>query len=73
MRRTLIAVTDSPFPSLAPAIAALRRLPNVTMTPHLGSAVFEVREAMANTVVDNIVALLEERRPPNIINPEVLS
>jgi glyoxylate reductase len=52
---------------------ALTRLPNVTMTPHLGSAVFEVREAMANTVVDNIVALLEGRRPPNIINPEVLS
>jgi glyoxylate reductase len=52
---------------------ALTGLPNVTMTPHLGSAVFEVREAMANTVVDNIVALLEGRRPPNIVNPEVLS
>jgi glyoxylate reductase len=52
---------------------ALTRLPNVTMTPHVGSAVFEVREAMANTVVDNIVALLEGRRPPNIVNPEVLS
>jgi glyoxylate reductase len=51
---------------------ALRKLPNVTMTPHLGSAVFEVREAMANAVVDNIVALLEGRRPPNIVNPEVL-
>ena len=33
----------------------------------------EVREAMANAVVDNIVALLEGRRPPNIVNPEVLS
>jgi len=52
---------------------ALTRLPNVTMTPHVGSAVFEVREAMANAVVDNIVALLEGRRPPNIVNPEVLS
>jgi lactate dehydrogenase-like 2-hydroxyacid dehydrogenase len=52
---------------------ALTRLPNVTMTPHLGSAVFEVREAMASAVVDNIVALLEGRRPPNIVNPEVLS
>jgi len=39
----------------------------------LGSAVFEVREAMTNAVVDNIVALLEGRRPPNIVNPEVLS
>ncbi len=52
---------------------ALTRLPNVTMTPHLGSAVFEVREAMANAVADNIMALLEGRRPPNIVNPEVLS
>jgi glyoxylate reductase len=52
---------------------ALTRLPNVALTPHLGSAVFEVREAMANAVVDNIVALLEGRRPPNIVNPEVLS
>ena len=26
MSRTLIAVTDSPFPSLAPAIAALKRV-----------------------------------------------
>jgi glyoxylate reductase len=52
---------------------ALTRLPNVALTPHLGSAVFEVREAMANAVVDNVVALLEGRRPPNIVNPEVLS
>jgi glyoxylate reductase len=51
---------------------ALTRLANVTMTPHLGSAVVEVREVMANAVVDNIVALLEGRRPPNIVNPEVL-
>jgi glyoxylate reductase len=52
---------------------ALTRLPNVALTPHLGSAVFEVREAMANAVADNIIALLEGRRPPNIVNPEVLS
>ncbi len=52
---------------------ALPRLPNVALTPHLGSAVFEVREAMANAVVDNIMALLEGRQPPNIVNPEVLS
>src|SRR5579864_6230202 len=54
-------------------LPALTRLSNVTMTPHLGSAVVEVREAMANAVADNILALLEGRRPPNIVNPEVLS
>lgn len=51
---------------------SLLTLPNVVMTPHLGSAVIEVREAMANTVVDNILAILDGRTPPNIVNPEVL-
>ena len=51
---------------------ALLKLPNVVMPPHLGSAVVEVREKMANAVADNILAMLEGRRPPNIVNPEVL-
>ncbi|HTS42157.1 MAG TPA: D-glycerate dehydrogenase [Xanthobacteraceae bacterium] len=50
----------------------LLKMPNVVTTPHLGSAVHEVRERMANIVVDNILALLEGKRPPNIVNPEVL-
>jgi glyoxylate reductase len=50
----------------------LKKMKNVVLTPHLGSATAEVREEMANIVVDNIVALLEGRRPPNIVNPEVL-
>jgi len=53
--------------------AALAGLTSVVMTPHLGSAVVEVREAMANIVVDNIIAVLDGKRPPNIVNPEVLS
>jgi glyoxylate reductase len=51
--------------------AALLGCNNVVLTPHLGSAVAEVRVAMANTVVDNIVAFLSGRRPPNCINPDV--
>jgi glyoxylate reductase len=51
---------------------ALTGLANVVLTPHLGSAVMEVREKMANIVVDNILAVLEGKRPPNIVNPEVL-
>ena len=45
---------------------------SVVTTPHLGSAVGEVREQMANIVVDNILALLAGKTPPNCINPEVL-
>lgn len=51
----------------------LRRLTNVVMTPHLGSAVVEIREQMANCVVDNILAFLSGNHPPNCVNPQVLS
>ncbi len=50
---------------------ALLALPNVVLTPHLGSAVAELRETMAHVVVDNIVAVIEGRRAPNCCNPEV--
>ena len=53
-------------------VPALTGLANVVLTPHLGSAVVEVRTAMAQTVVDNIAAIVAGRRPPNIVNPEVL-
>ena len=52
--------------------AELRRMKNVVLTPHLGSATREVREEMANIVVDNIEALLAGRTPPNCVNPQVL-
>jgi glyoxylate reductase len=57
-------------PDVAPA---LTRLANVVLTPHLGSAVVEVRAAMAEAVVDNIAAIAAGRTPPNIVNPEVLA
>lgn len=51
---------------------ALLTMPNVVLTPHLGSAARDVRETMANKVVDNIVAIVEGRTPPNCVNPETL-
>ena len=57
-------------PKVAPA---LLKMANVVVLPHLGSAVLERREKMANIVVDNILALLDGKRPPNIVNPEVLA
>ncbi|HEY6702289.1 MAG TPA: D-glycerate dehydrogenase [Pseudolabrys sp.] len=50
----------------------LKRLKNVVLAPHLGSATVEVREQMANIVVDNIEALLGGRVPPDCVNPQVL-
>jgi glyoxylate reductase len=51
---------------------ALRKMPNVVLTPHMGSAVASLREVMANIVVDNVVAILDGKPPPNCINPLVL-
>ncbi len=51
--------------------AELITMKNVVLTPHLGSAVRELREAMANIVVDNILAVLAGKRPPNCCNPEI--
>jgi len=53
--------------------AALKKMPNVVLTPHLGSAVPEVREAMANMVVDNILALIGGHKLPNCVNPQVFA
>jgi glyoxylate reductase len=50
---------------------ALLTMPNVVLTPHLGSAVSELRETMANVVVDNILAVLGGRQPPNCWNKEI--
>jgi glyoxylate reductase len=49
----------------------LLRMENVVMTPHVGSAVTELRAAMANVVVDNIVAVLQGAVPPNCWNAEI--
>jgi glyoxylate reductase len=49
----------------------LIHLPNVVLTPHLGSAALETRERMTALVVENIAAVIEGRNPPNIYNPEI--
>ncbi len=49
-------------PRIDPALFALE---NVVLSPHIGSGVHELREAMANLVVDNILAVLDGKRPPN--------
>ncbi len=48
-------------------------LPNTVITPHMGSAVETLRAAMADVVVDNILAVLAGRQPPNCWNPEIFT
>jgi glyoxylate reductase len=57
-------------PAVTPALLKMRQ---VILTPHLGSAVFDTRDALANAVVDNLLTLVGGSRPANIANPEVLN
>ena len=56
-------------PEVSPELIAM---PNVVLTPHLGSAVLSLREGMANLVMDNTLALIEGRAPVSCLNPQVL-
>lgn len=46
---------------------------NTVLTPHLGSAVEDIRTEMATIVARNIIAVIEGRRPPNLYNPMIYS
>ncbi|HSF29661.1 MAG TPA: D-glycerate dehydrogenase [Candidatus Tectomicrobia bacterium] len=50
----------------------LIELDNVTLAPHIASASVETRMKMAIMAATNLVEALQGRRPPNIVNPEVL-
>jgi glyoxylate reductase len=45
---------------------------NVVLAPHIASASLETRTKMACIAAENVVALFTGKRPPNILNPEVL-
>jgi glyoxylate reductase len=45
----------------------LLELPNVVMTPHLGTATQRTREAMTRVLVDNLLAVEAGRPPPNAV------
>jgi glyoxylate reductase len=48
-------------------------LDNVTLLPHLGTATIETRVAMGTMAAENLLAALDGRRPPNLLNPEALA
>jgi len=50
---------------------ALLSMPNVVLAPHVGSATAQTRLAMAILAAENLLAALEGRRPPNLVNPEI--
>lgn len=50
----------------------LLELDNVIVAPHIGSATTETRLAMAMKAATNLTAALKGKRPPDLLNPEVL-
>ena len=52
---------------------ALLGLSNTVLTPHVGSGGWDTRLRIAHVVVDNVLAVMEGRRPPNLYNVEVWS
>ncbi|MCF7886507.1 MAG: D-glycerate dehydrogenase [Candidatus Marinimicrobia bacterium] len=46
-------------------------LPNVVLTPHIGSATKSTRNKMAALAADSIISVLSGEKPDNIVNPQV--
>ena len=57
-------------PQLEPELYTLE---NVVLAPHLGSATIGVRTKMGMIATDNLLAVCGGQRPPNCVNPEVLT
>jgi glyoxylate reductase len=57
-------------PKMAPGLA---ECPNTVLLPHVGSATFATRSAMARIAAENLRAALRGEPPANLVNPEVLS
>ncbi len=50
--------------------AGLKKLKNVVLLPHIGSATVETRTRMGNKAVENLLCGLRGDLPPNCLNPQ---
>jgi glyoxylate reductase len=55
-------------PKVHPSLVAMS---NVVLMPHVGSATGETRLKMAMLAAENLIAVLDGRRPRDVVNPEV--
>jgi glyoxylate reductase len=67
-RRLHCAALDVTDPEPLPRDHPILRLPNVIITPHLGSATEQTRRKMAEMSVENLLAGLEGKPLPNCVN-----
>lgn len=59
------------FPQEPHVPQELLELPNVVLMPHYGTNTVEARIAMVEACCERILAALEGKRPPNVVNPEI--
>ena len=57
-------------PEVEPALLSMK---NLILAPHIASASYETRLRMAMMAAENLIAGLTGKRPPNLVNKEVLS
>ena len=72
LQRGLIAGAALDVFEREPLIPDGLRRDNVVLAPHLGSASIETRTRMASIAAENAIAFFQGKRPPTILNPEVL-
>ncbi|HEY9762751.1 MAG TPA: D-glycerate dehydrogenase [Trichocoleus sp.] len=65
------AALDVTDPEPTPLTEPLLALPNVIVTPHIGSASQQAREKMAKIAIANLIAGLQNQPLPHCVNPEV--
>jgi len=55
-----------------PLDSPLLKFDSVVVAPHISSASLETRSKMAEMVADNLVSFFEGKKPPNLVNQDVL-
>ncbi|QYR21792.1 D-glycerate dehydrogenase [Paenibacillus sp. sptzw28] len=65
------AALDVTDPEPLPGDHPLLTLPNILITPHIGSCTSETRERIAMLTVDNLLAGLNKKALPACVNPSV--
>ncbi|RLG51717.1 MAG: D-glycerate dehydrogenase [Thermoproteota archaeon] len=66
------AALDVFYKEPTPPDNPLLELDNVVVAPHIASASLETRSRMAEIVAENLIAFKEGKKPPTLVNPDVM-